>query len=327
MAVRHASARDAPGPMTDGSVRRARLAAAAFAALPCEAAVIDSDGVIVLVNEAWREFGRRNGAGATCGIGVNYLQTCERAAADGDMNAAAVGAAITAVLEGHAPQAVLDYPCHSPSEKRWFQLRASYLGGRRRVLVLHDDITARVQENTALRNDTMHDPLTGLANRALLHDRLAIALADANRRLETCVAVLVIDLDDITDVTASHGPLAGNALLRLMARRLEKLVRAGDTVARWGNDNKIALVLPGCTPGVARELRKRVTEAIAAPLLLGMYEVTVTACTGIAIGRHGQDGIDLLTEADHDLIDAKAHRGLDRANTKTDVADRASSTA
>jgi hypothetical protein len=73
-------------------------------------------------------------------VGVNYLDTCSRAADSGDELAAVVGAALTAVLTGHAPEAALDYPCHSPSEQRWFHLTVRPLLGGRRAVVLHDRI-------------------------------------------------------------------------------------------------------------------------------------------------------------------------------------------
>lgn len=121
---------------------RSLLAGAAFDVLPSEAAVLDSSGVILLVNEAWRRFGRENGAGAACGVGIDYLRTCERAAESGDEVAAVVGAALEAVLAGHAPEAALDYACHSPSERRWFHLSVRPLVGGRRVVVLHDRLLA-----------------------------------------------------------------------------------------------------------------------------------------------------------------------------------------
>ena len=120
---------------------RSRLAAAAFDALPSEAAVLDRDGVILVVNEAWRRFGRENGAGSACGAGVDYLSTCQLSAATGDEVAAAVHAALTAVLDGHAPAASLNYPCHSPTERRWFRLTVRLMPDRVRVLVLHDQLT------------------------------------------------------------------------------------------------------------------------------------------------------------------------------------------
>lgn len=122
------------------SLSHSLLAGAAFEVLPSEGAVLDSSGRILLVNESWRRFGRENGAGAACGVGMNYLDTCSRAADSGDELAAVVAAALTAVLAGHAPEAALDYPCHSPTEQRWYHLTVRPLPGGRRAVVLHDRI-------------------------------------------------------------------------------------------------------------------------------------------------------------------------------------------
>ncbi len=139
------------------------LAAPSFAALPAEAVVLDPDGVVVLANEAWYRYGQENGAGARCGIGSNYLQVCVDAARSGEEQAGVVAAALSAVLDGHAPVAELDYPCHSPDAQRWFRLRATRLPGRDQVLVVHDEITDHVEQQTRLQHAATHDSLTGLA--------------------------------------------------------------------------------------------------------------------------------------------------------------------
>lgn len=126
--------------------RRSALVAAAFDASPSECAVLAPDGRILAVNRAWQRFGTQNGAGSGCGVGANYRRVTERSAAAGDDVAAVVVAALVAVLEGHAPRARLDYPCHSPTEQRWFRLRLEPLRGRPELLVVHDDITEHVRE-------------------------------------------------------------------------------------------------------------------------------------------------------------------------------------
>jgi len=286
------------------------LAAAAFDALASEAAVLDGNGVVVLVNEAWRDFGRQNGAGPACGVGSDYLRVCARSAEDGDEIAAVVEAAIRAVLEGHAPRAALDYPCHSPTQERWYSLRVSPLGEPQGVLVQHDEITPRVQAADRLRHAATHDPLTGLANRALLQDRLGLALSALERRRPAPVAVLVVDLDDFKQVNDSRGHLVGDVLLAALGQRLQGLVRAHDTVARWGGD-EFVLVLPGCTPDAGELMAQRVQAAVAQPVDVHGEQVTVTASVGRAGGRAGQDLQELLAEADLALLRAKAARTPD----------------
>ncbi|HSP37481.1 MAG TPA: ATP-binding protein [Frankiaceae bacterium] len=127
------------------------LTASAFDALPSECAVLTPDGVILAVNRAWRWFGDQNDAGARCGVGTNYLQVTDRAAAAGDDVASVASSALAAVFSGDAPRALLDYPCHSPEQERWFRLGAEPMPGRHDVLVVHTDITQQVREGLRLQ--------------------------------------------------------------------------------------------------------------------------------------------------------------------------------
>ena len=118
---------------------------AAFEACPSEYAILASDGMILAVNTAWRQFGEQNGAGSRCGPGTNYLSVTQRAAESGDEIAATVAAALDAVFTGNAPSARIDYPCHSPQQQRWFRLHARPLPQRPEILLVHDDITDHIQ--------------------------------------------------------------------------------------------------------------------------------------------------------------------------------------
>ncbi len=273
--------------------------------MPSEAAVLDEAGTLVLVNQAWREFGRRNGAGSgTCGVGSNYLEACRGAAARGDPIASAAHDALHAVLHGHEDAAQLDYPCHSPTQQRWFQFRAHPLPGQHRVLVLHDDITGRLQELSALRHDATHDPLTGLANRALLLDRLTAALTGHDRRDHLHTAVLVLDLDNFKSINDTHGHPAGDTVLAALARRLRALTRAGDTIARWGGD-EFVVVLDRASAASARRFHDRLTTSLGRPFALDRGPVVVTASVGIALSRPGQTPGELLGAADRAALVAK----------------------
>lgn len=124
----------------------AQLHTAVLDALPASVALLDEHGVIVSVNESWRRFGSANGFDdADCGVGTNYLEICERA--DGQNAAAAqeVAVGLRALLNGTRGGLDLEYPCHSPEEKRWFRLIAApiVLADRRGVTVMHVDITRR----------------------------------------------------------------------------------------------------------------------------------------------------------------------------------------
>src|SRR3712207_1614932 len=114
-------------------------------ALADPVAVLDQSGSIIAVNRAWRDFGRANGGNGTGHNGTNYLDLCDRTAGVEAACARAAAHGIRSVLAGQAAFA-LEYLCHSPTQKRWFQLRASRLDydGHAYAVVAHHDITTRI---------------------------------------------------------------------------------------------------------------------------------------------------------------------------------------
>src|SRR6266545_6058166 len=113
--------------------------------LAANIAVLDRDGNIIAVNEDWRRFARENdGAAIADSVGINYLDVCRRAQEQSDGQIEATLAGIQAVLDGVRSNFTVEYPCHSPSEKRWFLMSVTPLGGERGgAVVTHNDITAR----------------------------------------------------------------------------------------------------------------------------------------------------------------------------------------
>jgi PAS domain S-box-containing protein len=120
--------------------------AAILNALPAHIALLDSQGLIISVNETWRRFGSANVIqGPGHGIGLNYLEICDGARGDGSSGAHQVAAGIRSVLDGGAKSFSIEYPCHSPTERRWFLLTATPLADDRPngAVVMHVDITER----------------------------------------------------------------------------------------------------------------------------------------------------------------------------------------
>lgn len=114
-------------------------------ALADHVAILDEFGAILIVNEAWRRFGDENQLGDTgYGVGSNYIHACEQMFAD-DGDGLAVATGIREVLAGKRDRFEREYPCHSPTEQRWFFMRALRLklSGPVRILVAHDDITEK----------------------------------------------------------------------------------------------------------------------------------------------------------------------------------------
>jgi PAS domain-containing protein len=121
-----------------------RFARSTLDALSTHIAILDERGLIVATNKAWQEFAIANAAKTEVGIGANYLDACDRADGPCGEEAAAVAAGIRAVILGKQGNFALEYPCHSPSEKRWFLARATQFGGDGpvRVVMSHENITA-----------------------------------------------------------------------------------------------------------------------------------------------------------------------------------------
>ncbi len=116
----------------------------ALDSVPAHIAILDPDGKITTVNAPWREFGEKNGANGA-GIGTNYIELCESSDGDCSEEAAMVAAGIKSVLDGSTPLFQLEYPCHSPTEKRWYRVMITPLGGDAKTgaVITHVDVTHR----------------------------------------------------------------------------------------------------------------------------------------------------------------------------------------
>jgi diguanylate cyclase (GGDEF)-like protein/PAS domain S-box-containing protein len=201
-------------------------------------------------------------------------------------------------------------------DELWFQSRAvpelSQHGDVEHVLVMSTDITALKRSEAELVHQALHDPLTGLANRALLLDHLSTALAQRQRRPEP-LAVLFLDLDRFKVINDSLGHTAGDRLLVEVGRRLEAALRAGDTVARLGGDEFVMLLPDVGSAEEAMAIAERVLREVSRPVQLDSEEVYTTASIGIALAHGGDHATadNLLRDSDTAMYRAKA-RGRDR---------------
>ncbi|GAT71516.1 diguanylate cyclase [Planomonospora sphaerica] len=155
----------------------------------------------------------------------------------------------------------------------------------------------------SLAHRASHDPLTGLANRALLIDALQAAVAAPG---PLPPALLLLDLDDFKDVNDTYGHPVGDELLVAVAGRLRDLVPPGRTLARLGGD-EFALVLTNATPDTATTLAHRIRTALAHPYRIGDRELHLTTSIGILAGLPPTTPTDALRDADLALYTAKAH--------------------
>ena len=174
-----------------------------------------------------------------------------------------------------------------------------------------EDVTERREAEARLVRQALHDPLTGLPNRTLLMDRLRQVLARADRHPEL-TAVLFIDLDGFKDVNDSLGHDVGDEVLTEVGRRLQHHIRPLDTVARLGGDEFVVLCQDLASEQNVVEISERLAGVLAEPVVVGTFEVVVTASVGIALanGHHPQPE-DLLREADAAMYGAKT-RGKNR---------------
>ena len=179
-------------------------------------------------------------------------------------------------------------------------------GEPRYVICLVEDVTERFHLESRLRFHVDHDPLTGLATRAVLAEKLQLALDEAGGRR---VGICAIDLDGFRGVNDTLGHEIGDALLRAVAHRLTRdLGPDGHLVAHTGGDEFVVLAIDVDTVGL-RALAGRALAAVAQPFDLGGHRVVVTATVGIVPG----DGIGLadagalLQAADTTLNRAKRH--------------------
>jgi diguanylate cyclase (GGDEF)-like protein/PAS domain S-box-containing protein len=171
------------------------------------------------------------------------------------------------------------------------------------------NVTALWQAEEELRFLAHHDPLTGLANRALFNDRLDTALRTARRHNST-LALLFLDIDDFKGINDVHGHAAGDRVLSTIARRLEGCVRETDTVARMGGDEFTVLLTDIQSEGAVSETVARILAVMAEPLDAESGAVKMPSCSiGIACyPADGEDADTLLSQADDDMYRIKRQR-------------------
>jgi diguanylate cyclase (GGDEF)-like protein/PAS domain S-box-containing protein len=172
------------------------------------------------------------------------------------------------------------------------------------IVVNARDVTERATLQEQLLHQAYHDPLTGLANRALFRDRVAQALARLGRRRQS-VSVLFLDLDDFKTVNDSLGHAAGDRLLSAVAERLLNATRGCDTVARLGGDEFAVLIEHGLADEDALVVADRIARALRAPVALDATELVAGVSIGLARARPQDGPEELLRNADVAMYRAK----------------------
>lgn len=271
----------------------------------------DDAGVILMTNRGWDLFGREN----ECQIdkawaGINYLEICEKAAEMGDEFGIAASEGIRQVIDGQSCFQ-FEYPCHSPSERRWFMMVAdSFQHADRKYLVIaHRNITQRKLAEERTLELARQDGLTGLFNRRTFEEFLQNEWRRC-ARLNLPVSVAMLDIDHFKILNDTYGHQHGDECLIRIGSVLKKYARRpGDMCARYGGEEFVmvfgnstsAQTLP-LMHGIMEEIRMLDIANENAPVLK-----RVTVSIGLATMRpsgaiHQQD---LMKRADDLLYRAK----------------------
>jgi diguanylate cyclase (GGDEF)-like protein/PAS domain S-box-containing protein len=197
---------------------------------------------------------------------------------------------------------------------RWTEAtsRGVEAGGSRFMVSTVRDITERQKSDVVLQRRATTDPLTGVANRNLLMDRLSQAVRRQSRG-SGVLAVLYLDLDRFKVINDSLGHRVGDTVLSVMAERVLRFIRGSDTLARMGGDEFVLVAEDVLDEQAVVELGNRIVEAGRQPFIVGNEEFVCTVSVGIAVTADSRCSPEsLLQEADLAMYRAK-DRGRDRA--------------
>jgi len=188
------------------------------------------------------------------------------------------------------------------ADLRLFEMLAAHTGSTLENGRLGHSLRQLTDLQHQLRHQALHDPLTGMGNRALFQARVRDALCDGVEQ----VGVLFLDLDDFKTVNDSLGHVVGDELLRAVAGRIEECLRPEDVAARLGGD-EFAVLLHGISDcRVATGVASRIVDRLREPFLVMGSEIMVRASIGIATGAPDEFGADeLLRNADEAMYTAK----------------------
>lgn len=276
--------------------------------------VIDSSGQIVFANQAWQKFAARNGdSDAAKSRNWNYLQVCERAAANGDKTASIALNGIRQVIAGKQEDFYLEYPCHSPSSRHWYSMHVTQgdTENQRYYVISHQDITQRKQAEDRANQLARTDTLTGVANRRCFNERL-LSEWRRSQRHGSELALAIIDIDYFKELNDSQGHLAGDNCLIKIAALLESFAqRPGDLCGRYGGD-EFVMLLEGTSAKKAsyllRDLPLRVRQlSIPNPgTKTGPYVTISVGLASVRVTQESNDPSSLISAADHFLYYAKS---------------------
>lgn len=180
-------------------------------------------------------------------------------------------------------------------------------GKTRQYVGLFSDITELKKYELQLEKLAHYDPLTGLPNRALLSDRLQLAMAQSIRR-KLHIAICYLDLDGFKQVNDQYGHHTGDQLLIALTQRMSQMLREADTLARIGGDEFVAILPDLSDFNASLVIADRLINEVSRPVQLGDLVIQVSVSIGITF--YPQDAVisadQLLRQADHAMYEAKS---------------------
>ena len=283
-----------------------------FARGPVGMLLFGLDGWISEVNDALCTFLERDAAelvGAPAAEVVEPAVRPDRASAQARDEQLLLRAQVEALLSGAREVVQREHSFELPSGRTvWAQLSLSTTTtstGEPAFLAFVEDVTARRLAAQELERAALHDPLTGLPNRAKVEEQLNAAVSRTRRRGGGC-AVLFVDLDHFKTVNDVLGHAAGDDLLREVADRLRGLLRTGDLAARIGGDEFVLVCEDVEDAQALSAIASRVCERLVVPVDLGSRTIVVTASVGAARTDGALTPGELLRAADRAMYRAKA---------------------
>jgi diguanylate cyclase (GGDEF)-like protein len=273
-------------------------------------AVINRSGHILACNRAWQNFGIENGKPAsTSWIGQNYLEVLRNSCASGDSIALEILTGMMTVVEADAANFYYEYPCHSPSKKRWFTMRVCKLGDRAmsgHFVISHHDITQRKLAEERAEALALQDPLTGLGNRRQFDLSLQQEIRSSLRD-QTLIGVALIDVDHFKGFNDEFGHAGGDLCLCKIGRVLQAHARRpGDLAMRIGGD-EFALILRINDPANLQTIGQSILQGVRNLQMQFAGTELVTVSIGLLslVANPQVDGDTLYQDVDKALYQAK----------------------
>jgi diguanylate cyclase (GGDEF)-like protein/PAS domain S-box-containing protein len=216
---------------------------------------------------------------------------------------------LDAAAEGEDAQALECALLHADGDERDFEILFTnliddeHVGG---IVLNARDVSERKAFEAQLTHQAFHDPVTGLANRALFSERVRHVIA-RGRREQGGIAVLFFDLDDFKTINDSLGHAAGDEVLLEVGRRLDATIRGADTAARFGGDEFAVLLEDVSDSQQAADAAGRILEALALPMRAAHKELGLRASLGLSVAMPGdtRDAEELIRDADAAMYIAK----------------------